>query len=109
MDTRVLSMARSLRLSASVGALVLFSIGGAAFAQQQGDAPLSVPFSALSASAQQEILMLQNRLNRTGTTDPLVIPVDEPVARSVSAPLPVQSLSHDDRRARANWTIGVYR
>ena len=109
MDTRALSMARSLRLSASVGALVLFSVCGSAFAQQQGEGQLTVPFSSLSASAQQEILALQNRLNRGAPAAPVLLPVEEPVARNVVLPLPTQQVSQDGRKARFNWAIGVYR
>lgn len=109
MDTRALSMARSLRLSAGVGALVLFSVCGSAFAQQQGEGQLTIPFSSLSASAQQEILALQNRLNRSEPAAPVLLPVQEPASRNVAVPLPTQPLSLDGRKARFNWAIGVYR
>lgn len=109
MDTRALSMARSLRSSAKVGALVLLSVCGPAFAQQQGDGLVSVPFSSLSASAQQEILALQNGLNRVTPVSPPVFPVETRVARDVHADIPTRPLALNTGRVRINWAVGMYR
>jgi hypothetical protein len=100
-------MARSLRLSAGVGALVVLSAFGPATAQQRGDEPLLIPFSSLSASAQAEILALQPDLNRGPLPSPL--PLDFPVTQGVSSPINVETVMVDGRRVRINWAIGMYR
>jgi hypothetical protein len=109
MDTRALSMARSLRFSASVCALVVSTVCGPALAQQQGDGQVTVPFSSLSVGAQQEILALQNSLNSGPASGPAFFPLQEPVARAAALPLQPQTVMLDGRRVRLNWAIGVYR
>lgn len=109
MDTRAFSMARSLRKSASAGALVLVSLFGPAFAQNRGDDRIMVPFSALSASAQQEIVALQRNVNRETAPDPLLFPLDAPVTRQTPLHLQAETAMLDGRKARINWAIGVYR
>ncbi len=109
MDTRAFSMARSLRYSASVGALVFVSLCGPAFAQNRGDDQITVPFSSLSASAQQEIIALQRGVNRETAADPLLFPLDAPAVRRSPLPLQAEAVMLDGRKARINWAIGVYR
>ena len=106
MDTRALSMARNLRHSACVGTFVLYSVCSAAMAQQHGNSQVTVPFSALSAGAQAEILALTKR---GVSADPQLFPLDEPVSRGIADQGPVQALAQDGRKARINWAIGVYR
>jgi hypothetical protein len=109
MDTRALSMARSLRSSATVSVLVLFSVCGSAFAQQQGDGLVTVPFSSLSASAQQEIIALQGGLNRAAPVSTPLFPLEAPAARDQITPLPSRTVMLDGRRVRINWAVGMYR
>jgi hypothetical protein len=109
MDTRAFSMARSLRLSAGVGALVLSVTCGSAIAQNRGDDQISIPFSSLSVSAQQEILALQRIQNRESDVIAPAFPVDQPVARQSVVPVPSQTVMLDGRKLRINWAIGMYR
>jgi hypothetical protein len=109
MDTRAFSMARSLRSLASVGALVFFSVSGTAFAQQQGDDLVLVPFSSLSYAAQQEILALRGVQPVVPAAEPLPLPLEETVARDSISPFDTQTVMVDGRRVRINWAIGVYR
>jgi hypothetical protein len=109
MDTRALSMARSLRSSAKVGALVLLAVCSPAVAQQQGDGFVSVPFSSLSSAAQQEVLALQRGLNRTAPSIPRHLPLETPVARNEISPDQRLPLLSNDGRVRINWAIGMYR
>jgi hypothetical protein len=109
MDTRAFSMARSLRRYAGAGALVLCSICGPALAQQQDDDLVTIPFSALSAAAQAEILALQGVPPVVVATNPLDFPFDMPVAQGVSDPVQTQTVMVDGRRVRINWAVGMYR
>ena len=109
MDTRALSMARSLRSSAKVGALVLFAAGGPSFAQQQGDGFVSVPFSSLSAAAQQEVLALRGGLSRTGQSGTPHFPLETPVTRNEVLPAQALPILRNDGRVRINWAVGMYR
>jgi hypothetical protein len=109
MDTRAFSMARNLRFSASVSAFVIIAACGPVFAQNRGDDQITVPFSSLSAAAQQEIISLQRGLNRETASDPLLFPLDAPVARRAPVPLQAETVMLDGRKVRVNWAIGVYR
>jgi hypothetical protein len=109
MDTRALSMARGLRSSAKVGALVLLAVCSPAFAQQQGDGFVSVPFSSLSAAAQEEVLSLEGGLSRAAPGNAPLFPLETPVARNDAAPTQLLPLLRDGRRVRINWAIGMYR
>jgi hypothetical protein len=102
-------MARSLRISASAVALVLSMVSGPAIAQNLGDEQISVPFSSLSAAAQQEIIALQRQLNHESAPAPVFQPLERPVSRTVATPVHSAPALLDDRRARVNWAIGVYR
>lgn len=109
MDTRAFSMARSLRISASAVALVVSMVAGPAFAQNRGDDQVVVPFSSLSASAQQEIIALRRASSSDSVRAPLLLPADQPVARNQNAPFQSAPVMLDDRRLRIGWAIGVYR
>jgi hypothetical protein len=109
MDTRAFSMARSLRYSASVGALVLLATSVPAISQNLGEDQITIPFSSLSVSAQREIISLQRSADRTSAPDPLLFPLDAPVSRSVTSPLQAETVMLDGRKVRVNWAIGVYR
>ncbi len=109
MDTRAFSMARSLRSYAGAGVLVLCSICAPALAQQQDDDLVTIPFSALSASAQSEILALRGVRTESTAADPLLFPFDQTVSQGLSNPVQSETVMVDGRRLRINWAIGMYR
>jgi hypothetical protein len=102
-------MARSLRISAGAVALALCTVAGPAFALDGDDSQIAIPFSSLSASAQQEIAALQLQLNRNSAPDTMLFPLDEPASRDLAPLSDVQPVMLDGRRVRINWAIGVYR
>ncbi|MGL5010059.1 MAG: hypothetical protein ACRC6I_09260 [Paracoccaceae bacterium] len=102
-------MARSLRFHASAIALALVTVTSASHAQDGAEGQLSIPFSALSASAQQEILLLQQRMGQSTSTSSVAIPVAEPVARDVAVQPNLAPILADDRKVRIGWAVGVYR
>lgn len=108
MDTRAFSMARVMRFTATVGALVIGTAFGPSFAQQHGEDQLLIPFSSLSASAQAEILALQRDIARA-SAPAAPLPQELPVARQQTSPVGIDSALANDRRVRTNWAIGMYR
>ncbi|MGL4322078.1 MAG: hypothetical protein ACRCS3_14560 [Paracoccaceae bacterium] len=109
MDTRAFSMARSLRNSAGALALALGAVTGPAFALDGDDSQITVPFSSLSYSAQQEIAALQREMIHSGAPNQGLFPIDEPVARDLAPGFDVEPVMLDGRRVRINWAVGVYR
>lgn len=109
MDTRAFSMARSLRISASAVALVLCAVTGPSHAQDRVEGQRAIPFTSLSVSAQQEILLQQRGLRESGGSASDSIAVAEPVARDFGLQPNAAPIFADDRKLRIGWAIGVYR
>ncbi len=109
MDTRAFSMARNLRTHAGAAALALVTVCGPSLANDGAERQLSIPFSALSASAQQEILLLQQGLRDSTVAAPVTMSTVDPGLVDFGSVGEASPVFSDDRRPRISWAIGVYR